>query len=76
MDNGAFQLSRIYGLGWNAGKKLLAEGVDPKRAAPPNPYTTIEERGRWSQGFEAALRSRTGTHAASNVRSWRPQGRR
>jgi len=76
MDASAFQLSRIYGQGWNAAKQLLAdhaEDLDPKRASTLNPYQTVEERTRWSRGFEEGLLSRTGGHAMANLRSWRPE---
>jgi hypothetical protein len=64
MDISAFQLSRIYSQGWNAARKLVAEGAvdaDAKTAAALNPYRTTrtaEERARWAQGFTEALRSK------------------
>jgi hypothetical protein len=63
VDSSAFQLSRIYRQGWNAARKLVAEGAvdaDAKTAATLNPYQTTrtaEERARWAQGFTDALRS-------------------
>ena len=62
MDSSAFQLSRIYRQGWNAAKKLVADGAvdaDAKTGAALNPYRTrtAEERERWAQGFNDALRS-------------------
>jgi hypothetical protein len=77
MDTSAFELSRIYGQGWNVAKQLLADSagdLDPKQAATLNPYHSVEERTRWSKGFEQALLSRTGGHATANLRSWRPEG--
>ena len=78
MDTNAFQLSRIYGQGWNVAKQLLADSggdFDPKKqAAALNPYHSVAERTRWSNGFEEALLSRTG-HATANLRSWRHAGR-
>ena len=78
MDISAFNLSRIYGQGWNAAKKQLADRDEdsPPPTAGTNPYTTVEERERWSKGFEDGLRSRTGARVVSNHQSWRPQGRR
>jgi len=77
MDTNAFQLSRVYGQGWNVAKQLLADSagdLDPKQAAALNPYHSAEERTRWSKGFEDGLLSRTG-HATANLRSWRHAGR-
>ena len=60
MDSNAFQLSRIYSQGWNATRKLVAQGAvdaDAKTAAALNPYRTgtAEERARWAKGFTEAL---------------------
>jgi len=77
MDTNAFQLSRVYGQGWNVAKQRLADSaddLDPKQAAALNPYHSAEERTRWSKGFEDGLLSRTG-HATANLRSWRHAGR-
>jgi hypothetical protein len=79
MDISTFDLSRIYGQGWKAAKKALAdngEGVNSEPEPDLNPYATGQERDRWSKGFEDGLRSRTGARAISNHQSWRPQGRR
>jgi hypothetical protein len=73
MGSSAFELSRIYGRGWNAAKQLLADSagdLDPKQTATLNPYHLSEERTRWSKGFEEGLLSRTG-RATANLRSWR-----
>ena len=78
MEPSAFQLSRIYGQGWNAAKQLLADGPDdvhPKQAATLNPYRSDAERARWSKGFEEGLVSRSGGRAMANLRSWRPESR-
>jgi hypothetical protein len=75
MEPGAFELSRIYGRGWNAAKQLLAESPeDPnlEQATALNPYQSVAERTRWSKGFEEGLLSRTGARAMANLRSWRP----
>lgn len=75
MESSAFQLSRIYGRGWNAAKQWLADhagDANPKRAAALNPYEAPEERSRWTNGFEAGLLSRTGGRTMANLRSWRP----
>jgi hypothetical protein len=64
MISSAFQLSRIYRQGWNAARKLVAEGAvdaDAKTAAALNPYRTTRtagERERWTLGFTDALRSK------------------
>ena len=77
MEPSAFELSRIYGQGWNAAKQLLAEGPDelpPNQATALNPYHSVAERTRWTKGFEEGLLSRTGGRAMANLRSWRPDG--
>jgi hypothetical protein len=76
MGSKAFELSRVYGQGWNAAKQLLADDSGdpgPKRAAALNPYQALDERTRWNKGFEEGLLSRTGGHAMANFRSWRPE---
>ena len=78
MEPSAFQLSRIYGQGWNAAKQLLADGPEdlhPKQAATLNPYQSAAERARWNKGFEEGLLSRSGGRAMANLRSWRPESR-
>ena len=65
MDS-AFLLSRIYSQGWNAAKKLVAEGAvgasakdNAKTVVALNPYRqgTDEQRERWTKGFTEALQS-------------------
>jgi hypothetical protein len=75
VENNAFQLSRIYGQGWNAARKLLAEGksdLDAAEAAARNPYPTGEENARWTKGFAEALQSRAGSFGTPGGSSWRP----
>jgi hypothetical protein len=75
VENNAFQLSRIYGQGWNAARKLLAEGksdLDAAEAAARNPYPQGEESARWTKGFMEALQSRAGSFATPGGSSWRP----
>ena len=75
MASSAFQLSRIYGQGWNAARKLLAAGksdLDAKVAAARNPFPTGEESDRWTKGFMEALESRAGSFATPGGSSWRP----
>lgn len=74
LETSTFELSRIYGRGWNAAKKLLADGraANAKQAAKLNPYSSGEERARWTKGFEEGLQSRTGAHSAARAGSWRP----
>jgi hypothetical protein len=75
VENNAFQLSRIYGQGWNAARKLLAEGkadLDAIEAAARNPYPTGEEGARWAKGFMEALQSRSRSFATPGGSSWRP----
>lgn len=60
MNSKAFLLSRIYSQGWNAAKKMMADGsreADEKTAAALNPYRTIEESARWAKGFNEATQS-------------------
>ncbi len=74
MEPSAFQLSRIYGQGWNAARQLLAEGPDDiqaNQAATLNPYQSDAERTRWSKGFEEGLLSRTSGRAMGNLRASR-----
>jgi len=71
----AFELSRIYGQGWNAAKKLLAAGkglVDAAAEAAHNPHLGAEERGRWAKGFTEAVASRAGAFTTPGGNSWRP----
>ena len=70
----AFELSRIYGEGWNTAKKLLASGkldVDAPQAAARNPHTGAEERSRWTMGFMEAIESRAGPFTTPSRNSWR-----
>jgi len=57
----AFELSRIYGQGWNVAKQLIADGAVANAAqlAKLNPYRAEDERARWAKGFEEAISSRT-----------------
>ena len=78
MDSKAYRLSRIYGQGWKAAKEMLLdrpEGLHAKSPAPENPHETLEERARWSNGFEDALRSTTSARGSANIGSWRPSQR-
>lgn len=75
VDNSAFQLSRIYSQGWNAAKKLVADGghdADAKTAAALNPYRTAEESARWARGFTEALQSIAVPFRAPRGNSRRP----
>ena len=70
----AFELSRIYGEGWNTAKKLLAAGkldVDAPQAAVRNPHPGAEERLRWTKGFMEAIESRAGSFSTPSRNSWR-----
>lgn len=63
----AFELSRIYGSGWNAAKKALSDvsvDVEEIEIESLNPHRSGEERERWAAGFSEALRARTGRIAA------------
>jgi hypothetical protein len=73
MDSTAYRLSRIYGEGWRAAKEMLLQPREDLHAnpiAPENPHQALEERARWSKGFEDALRSKTGARSESLARSW------
>ncbi len=74
MDSEDYRLSRIYGQGWKAAKETLLD-LHTKPTAPENPHETVEERARWSKGFEDALRSSTGARGSANIGSWRPSQR-
>jgi hypothetical protein len=75
LDKNAYEFSRIFGQGWNAAKKLLADGrlADERGdvAAALNPYTTTAERVRWSEGFGQALSSRAKPLNTPALRAWR-----
>jgi hypothetical protein len=63
MASDGFQLSRIYRQGWNAARKLVAEGAvdaDAKTGVALNPHRahTPAQSERWAQGFNDALRSK------------------
>ncbi len=74
LETSDFQLSRVYGQGWNAAKKLLADGRrrSESQSAKLNPYRGDEERARWAKGFDEGLASRTGSHNATHGRGWHP----
>ena len=77
MDSSAFQLSRIYRQGWNAARKLVAEGAvdaDAKTAAVLNPYRTAAESERWAKGFNEALQSVAPPFSMPGGSSRRPLG--
>jgi hypothetical protein len=68
----AFALSRIYAQGWNAAKTLIAGGKTGN-AARLNPYRAVSESTRWTEGFEAAIRSRAGSANARWTKSPLPR---
>lgn len=79
MDSNAFQLSRIYSQGWNAARKLVAEGAvdaDAKTGAALNPYRTRApaQSERWAQGFNDALQSKALPFNAAGGSSRHPPG--
>lgn len=53
-----FELSRVYGMGWNAARTQLARGesLEEKQAAELSPYASDPEKSRWVQGFTDGLR--------------------
>jgi hypothetical protein len=73
MDSNAYRLSRIYGDGWKAAKRLRSDTDDPqtKPAGSENPHEALEERARWSKGFEDGLRSNAGARGRASPISWR-----
>ena len=73
MDSNAYRLSRIYGEGWKAAKRLLSDSDDlqTEPAGSENPHEALEERARWSKGFEDGLRSNTGARGSASPISWR-----
>jgi hypothetical protein len=75
LDTKAYEFSRIFRQGWNAAKKLLADGHaagDGANAAALNPYSTAQERARWSEGFEQALASHAKPFNTPGGSTWRP----
>lgn len=71
LDTKAYEFSRIFRQGWNAAKKLLADGRSAD-AATLNPYSTAQERVRWSEGFEQALASHAKPFNTPGGSTWRP----
>jgi len=75
MEFSAFQLSRIYSQGWNAAKKLLAEGgadISETHAQKLNPYRDGAGAERWAKGFKEALQGRSGPPPVSRgAGAWR-----
>ena len=73
-ETGTFALSRIYGQGWTAAKKMLAtdnSDVRPGDASAHNPYRGETERLRWEKGFVDALESPNQKIAVAGTKSWR-----
>jgi hypothetical protein len=73
VEMNGFQLSRIYAQGWNAAKKLTADGnfgVEEMQISSLNPYRSTQEAARWTAGFEESLQSRSG-HSVRRETSWR-----
>jgi hypothetical protein len=70
----AFEMSRIYGQGWSAAKRLLAagQGMVDAAAEAHNPHLGAEERSRWAKGFTEAVASRAGAFTTPGGNSWRP----
>jgi hypothetical protein len=69
-----FELSRIYGQGWNTAKKLLASGkldVDAPQAAARNPHRGAAERSHWMKGFMEAVDRRAGPFTTPGGNMWR-----
>jgi hypothetical protein len=74
-DTKSYEFSRIFRQGWNAAKKKLADGHtvgDDSNAADLNPYSTTEERVRWSEGFDQALASHAKPYSTPGGSTWRP----
>lgn len=73
-----YELSRLYGQGWNAAKKLLIEGnleIDAGDAARLNPHSGAFAAERWSEGFKQALQSQARPLNAPGATRWRPTAR-
>jgi hypothetical protein len=66
----AFQLSRIYASGWNAGRKHPFEdnSVIADLAESLNPHGDEPERARWAQGFSDAANRQISTAAGLRKR--------
>lgn len=74
----AFELSRAYGEGWKAAKKLLASStgdVDPGDVSARNPHCTPEMRARWTQGFVEGVGSPVPATARWGGNAWRGKAR-
>jgi len=76
-DASEFVLSRVYGQGWNAAKKLMAAESKAALALQLqalNPYDPGAESTRWASGFIDALDSR---HVRPSITTrmdpWRPR---
>lgn len=58
-----FELSRIYASGWSAGRKCTADETSEivELSGSLNPHQGVEERERWSKGFQDAAYRRITT---------------
>jgi hypothetical protein len=75
VDTKSYEFSRIFRQGWNAAKKLLADGEvsdNPSDKAALNPYSSTEERERWAEGFEQALSSPAKSYNTPGGNALRP----
>jgi len=75
---GAFELSRAYGEGWKAAKRLLASvkgDIDASEVAARNPHDTPEKRARWTKGFVEAVGTPTPALTKRNRSAWRTRPR-
>jgi hypothetical protein len=74
-DTNSYEFSRIFRQGWNAAKKLQADGdvsLSPSDKAALNPLSSAEERARWAEGFEQALSSPAKSYNSPGGNAWRP----
>ena len=67
VETNAFLLSRIYGQGWKAAKKSLADGGAESAAGAlaRNPYRDVEQRARWVKGLVSLSRASTSQSPSS-----------
>ena len=77
-DINSYEFSRIFRQGWNAAKKMLADGehsASPSDNQALNPYSSGEERARWAEGFEQAISSPAKSYNTPGGNAWRPAKR-
>jgi hypothetical protein len=53
-----FRLSRVYAQGWNAARDASLRRGSAAGKAPTNPHKSEPARGRWNEGYAAAMENK------------------